>query len=75
MTSKIDEQVEFANSANSALLIICGRLFQDMRTISKLSVWNPVNTIRIRRIAREALDRRTVQLRKGWPVPRSVALN
>jgi hypothetical protein len=65
MTSKIEEQVESANSADSALLIIRGQFLPDMRTTSKLSAWNPVNMIRIRRIPREALDRRTVQLRKG----------
>jgi hypothetical protein len=65
MTSKIDEQVEFANSANEAPLLIAGNTVGALTEIGRLNPWNLLSLWRAKRIARITLERRTVQLRKG----------
>jgi hypothetical protein len=65
MTSTINEQVEFANSANEALLLIAGNMVGALTEIGRLNPWNPLTPWSAKRIARIALERRTVQLRKG----------
>lgn len=61
MARTIKADAEFHTSANTALLIIAGQLLNDMRTISRLSPLNPLSVLRAKRIARGALERRTVQ--------------
>ena len=58
----IEERAQFANSANDALLKICGRQIKALEEICRLSR-NPFNLFRIRKVARVALEDRTVQLR------------
>jgi hypothetical protein len=64
MKSKIDDAAEFATDGNAALLIIVGNMVQALELISGLNPWNPWNAIRVRRIAKLALERRTVRLRE-----------
>jgi hypothetical protein len=64
MTSKIDEQVQTYNDANSALIIICSNMVGALTEIGRLKPWNPLSLLRAKRIARVALDQRTVQLRR-----------
>ena len=64
MTSKIEEQAQTYNDANAALIIICSNMVEALTLISRLSPWNPISIFRAKRIARVALDQRTVQLRR-----------